>query len=293
VATWWARRLILAGLLLCFGDGIALAQGQDFKLHPDGSIVITGNTPSPSVTQDPVSEADQKLSKSQVQVYIFRNSSRVCPPAPTPTASPASFRQPVPKKRLPQVRQLEPLIEKYARHYGVDKKLVRAVMRQESGFNPRAVSPKGAMGLMQLMPETAALMGVQNPFDPEQNIAGGVRYLRRCLVQFQDVRHALAAYNAGPENVVKYNGCPPFEETRNYVATVMRNYSGAPIPQGYNPSPSRASSFIKKAPRLTPPRPQWHTYCYASGIPVKICYSPSGKAKIIKVIPRTRRRRSR
>jgi hypothetical protein len=127
-------------------------------------------------------------------------------------------------------QDLERVIEKYARQHGVDQDLVWAVIRQESGFNPRAVSPKGAMGLMQLMPGTAAMLGVADAFDVEQNLAGGVKYLERCLNQFnQDVPLALAAYNAGPDNVVKYQGCPPFAETRQYVASVLQAYAGGPI----------------------------------------------------------------
>jgi hypothetical protein len=122
------------------------------------------------------------------------------------------------------------LIKKYARQHGVDARLVWAVMRNESGFNPQAVSPKGAMGLMQLIPSTAALMGVSDPFDAEQNINGGVRYLKLCLAKFNNnVVYALAAYNAGPDNVSKYQGCPPFAETRNYVLKVMRYYSGKSV----------------------------------------------------------------
>lgn len=122
------------------------------------------------------------------------------------------------------------LIKKYSRQHGVDARLVWAVMRHESGFNPQAVSPKGAMGLMQLIPSTAALMGVVDPFDPEENISGGVRYLKLCLAKFNNnVILALAAYNAGPDNVTKYQGCPPFAETRNYVLKVMRDYTGQTV----------------------------------------------------------------
>jgi hypothetical protein len=122
------------------------------------------------------------------------------------------------------------LIKRYARMHGVDARLVWAVMRNESGFNPQAVSPKGAMGLMQLIPSTAALMGVSDPFDAEQNISGGVRFLKACLTKFNNnVVLALAAYNAGPDNVSKYQGCPPFAETRNYVLKVMRDYTGRTI----------------------------------------------------------------
>ena len=131
---------------------------------------------------------------------------------------------------LIKLKRLEMVVKKYARRYGVDEDLVWAVIRQESGFNPHAVSPKGAMGLMQLMPGTAAQMGVADPFDVEQNIAGGIKYLDHCLNRFnQNVGLALAAYNAGPDNVVKYQGCPPFQETRQYVASILQAYAGESI----------------------------------------------------------------
>jgi hypothetical protein len=141
-----------------------------------------------------------------------------------------SSRLPAQIASLAQRQTLESVIKKYAQQYGVDPELVWAVIRRESGFNPRAISPKGAMGLMQLMPGTAAMLGVSDAFDVEQNIAGGIKYLERCLNQFdQDVPLALAAYNAGPDNVVKYQGCPPFPETRQYVASVLRVYGGEPV----------------------------------------------------------------
>lgn len=144
-----------------------------------------------------------------------------------------SSRLPAQITSLVKRQNLEIVIEKYARQYGVDQELVWAVIRQESGFNPRAVSPKGAMGLMQLMPGTAAMLGVSNALDVEQNVAGGIKYLERCLNQFnQDVPLALAAYNAGPNNVVKYQGCPPFPETRQYVASVLKAYGGEQIRGG-------------------------------------------------------------
>jgi hypothetical protein len=131
--------------------------------------------------------------------------------------------------RLVKIKELEPAVKKYARRHGVDEDLVWAVMRHESGFNARAVSPKGAMGLMQLMPGTASLLGVADPFDIEQNIAGGIKYLEICLKRFnQNLALALAAYNAGPQNVAKYQGCPPFAETRQYVPAVLHTYSGNP-----------------------------------------------------------------
>jgi hypothetical protein len=132
--------------------------------------------------------------------------------------------------KLVRRKNLEMIIKKYAHRYGVDEDLVWVVICQESGFNPEAVSPKGAMGLMQLMPGTAARMGVSDAFDVEQNIAGGIKYLDRCLHRFnQNVGLALAAYNAGPDNVVKYQGCPPFPETRRYVTSIIQAYAGESI----------------------------------------------------------------
>ncbi|MFZ2087112.1 MAG: lytic transglycosylase domain-containing protein [Desulfobaccales bacterium] len=118
--------------------------------------------------------------------------------------------------------QIDVLIKKYAKRHGIDENLIRAVLFKESGGNPIAVSPKFAMGLMQLIPETAIAMGVQDPFNPEENIAGGVKYLKYCLDRFsQDVILALAAYNAGPEAVKKHDGLPPYAETQQYVATII------------------------------------------------------------------------
>jgi hypothetical protein len=115
------------------------------------------------------------------------------------------------------------LIQPYAKQYGVRPELVKAVIKAESNFVTRAVSRKGAQGLMQLMPRTAQAMRVTDPFDPEQNIAGGTQYLGRLLGMFNgNERLAVAAYNAGPGRVKKYGGVPPFPETANYVTRVFR-----------------------------------------------------------------------
>ena len=117
-------------------------------------------------------------------------------------------------------------IDRHADAQQIDPRLVRAVIQVESGYNHRARSNKGAMGLMQLMPGTASQLRVQNPYDPDENVRGGTQYLRKMIDRFGRLDLAVAAYNAGPGAVEKYKGIPPYRETKDYVRRVLSLYQG-------------------------------------------------------------------
>ena len=219
-------------------------------LSREGSLVIE-NPDAKQGKKNPGSEDTlYELLGQEVQVYIFNKKTRVWPQVygnsvPTPFRGTLTLKDP----------QLEALIHKYAQVYGVDPSLVRAVMRHESGFKATAVSPKGAQGLMQLMPGTAALMGVKNPLDPEQNIAGGVGYLRHCLDRFQhNVPLAVAAYNAGPESVARCGAIPPYQETQVFVNNVMGTYAGPT--QMKNGAPGAAPAAVPPPGKVAKSHPK-------------------------------------
>ncbi len=140
----------------------------------------------------------------------------------------------------------------------IDPDLIYSVIRAESGFNPNAVSPKGAQGLMQLMPQTAALLGVQNAMDPTANVEGGTRYLRDLLAFYHnDLIKALAAYNAGPERVEQYHGVPPYPETVAYVARIIRDFNRTKFgPQSPQPDPASNRGVEQNSKATAPGRPK-------------------------------------
>ncbi|MEW5744087.1 MAG: transglycosylase SLT domain-containing protein [Nitrospirota bacterium] len=199
------RWLILLAMLLATGE----AKADIFTYQsPDGSVHFTNC---------PVDKSGRIVYKEQQ----------------TPKESPKKEAAPVRAKREPSPRSfdLHSLVEEKARQHDMDPQLIKAVIKAESNGNPNAVSPKGACGLMQLMPGTASLLGVADIFDPEENVDGGTRYLKYLLEKFGgNTVLALAAYNAGPKRVEKKWAVPSIPETVAYVKKVMASYTGtAPI----------------------------------------------------------------
>ena len=130
----------------------------------------------------------------------------------------------------------------------MDADFIASVIHAESGNNPHAVSPKGAQGLMQLMPGTASWLGVKDSFDPEQNVDGGVRYLRGLLLLYNnDMVKALAAYNAGPQRVQQYKGVPPYSETQAYVARVIKDYNRKKLAERKQPTATHRTLSAKSS----------------------------------------------
>ena len=163
-------------------------------------------------------------------------------PAGSPTAEDSqdgtSAVDSVPGPSISTPADLEELIVSAAEQHAVDPNLVRAIVKVESNFNPSAISRKGAMGLMQLMPGTARRLGVRNPFDPEENLDGGVRYLKHLLGLYGgNLALSLAAYNAGEKAVERYRGVPPYPETQRYIRKVSSLYGSRHMGQ---PQPQRA-----------------------------------------------------
>ena len=158
-----------------------------------------------------------------VMTYVDREGNRKIVSVPA-----AHSAAKVPAGSADRRAELWPAVQEAALAHGLDPALVDLVIRMESGYNPRAVSPKGARGVMQLLPSTASAYGVADSFNPKENLRGGIRYLRDLLERFKsDVRLALAAYNAGPEAVERHRGVPPYAETRNYVNAILSAYNGS------------------------------------------------------------------
>ena len=180
-------------------------------------------------------------------------------PAGTPAVTKPLATAPAqtPAIKSPQLDRaaLDDLINGVGERNQLDPAFINSVIRAESAFNSRAVSKKGAQGLMQLMPQTAGQLGVTNPFDPHANVEGGTKYLRELLEKYNfDVVKALAAYNAGPERVDRYRGVPPYYETQTYIARIIRDFNRQKLAE--NPALAKKSAARTKAPKSNPEGPK-------------------------------------
>jgi Transglycosylase SLT domain len=194
------------------------------------------------------------LSTSEHSGYVDVPTARIgsieaddTPATPTPDASTAA---PV----VSQTGTVDDFIKAASEKHRIDRALIESVIHAESRFNPNAVSPKGAQGLMQLMPGTATALGVNNAFDPRSNIEGGTRYLQQLLIMYNnDLAKALAAYNAGPHRVQQYNGIPPYRETQNYVSNIINDFNRKKIAEGVVPPPAPAKQSKRKTAKSPAP----------------------------------------
>ncbi len=208
--------------ILCASAGEYAVLATGFRIHADthessGSLVRLH-------TREGVIEV------LSANILAFETEEYTPPPPPDPAPAPA------PRSNAPPPRGLTPkeMVSQAADKAGIPRALVHSVAKAESAYQPKALSPKGAIGIMQLMPGTAAALHA-DPNDPQQNTEAGAQYLRDLLLKYQDDPHqvskALAAYNAGPGAVDKYNGVPPYRETVNYVNRVIRQYEKNEIGQ--------------------------------------------------------------
>ncbi len=221
---------------------------------PVYDLKVTGAPPPPPPA--PV-VAKAKSAKSAV-----RSTARPSPATKPPAEYPASAAAPAPAADPAAARAAyDSIIEKYSSEYGVDPKLIQSMIATESAFNEKAVSPKGAQGLMQLMPATASGLGVRNPFDPEENIWGGIKHMRNLLDTFSGYPDSLvlslAAYNAGENLVQRIGRVPAFRETNDYVRSIIQRYG------------KRQTELFNRMPlQEDPQKPMMFHFLDEDGIPV-------------------------
>jgi len=272
----WAAVLVLlaATALPCSAADTAVLR-NGFSIRHERRQVI-GTITRLYVTGDDSSFVDVPTA----EIDHFEALPEATPPEPE-TNEPAAHLQlqlQSPVQNVQPSPDLNEVVKAASGTYHLDPDLVNSVIRAESGFNVRAVSPKGAQGLMQLMPQTASQLGVQNVFDPQANVEGGTRYLRELLERYDfDLVKALAAYNAGPQRVEQYGGVPPYYETKAYVARIVRDFNNKKLA-------AKAAGKAGGKTASQPPAPK--------SSPSKSAGTPAPTTKSKKSIPQTQAKAS-
>jgi hypothetical protein len=261
------------GFILGLGLLVSTAAATDVAILRNGFSIrherrsILGSDTRLYLSDDASSYVDVPTAEIDHIEHNVASDPEPAPPAPTPAVAgiPARLVGPVsapaPARRVTDPVSVENAVHSASDRYRLDPDLVNSVIRVESNFNPRAVSPKGAQGLMQLMPQTASKLGVPNSFDPQANIDGGTRYLRALLERYNfDLRKALAAYNAGPQRVEQYGGVPPYPETREYITRIVKDFNKKKLaqqkvlaqgPRTQVPSKAQTTPQVRTSPSTT------------------------------------------
>src|SRR6266576_5901003 len=239
--------LLVCGIAAAASASEVAVLRNGFTIRHELRVLIGANTrlyPSASDESSYVDIPTAEIERSEPDL------AHVSEPVET-TQTPVVPPTPAAKLSAPPKVDVHQAVAEASDRYRLDPDLLDSVIRAESGFNPRAVSPKGAQGLMQLMPGTASKLGVPNAFDPHDNVEGGTSYLRQLLEQYNfDLIKALAAYNAGPHRVQRYRGVPPYYETRAYVARIVREFNRKKLAE------QKASSAAKNAQSKTKGHPR-------------------------------------
>jgi soluble lytic murein transglycosylase-like protein len=233
----WCTKLGIVTLLLA--ASACASAGERAELRNGFSLRIERHEVRGAVTRLYLdARSSNFIDVSSEQIASFE------PEDDPPLVAPAAAQAPAPAA----TGSVDEAVRAASAQHHVDPDFVHSVIRVESGGNPRAVSPKGAQGLMQIMPATAAQLGLSHPFEPAANVEAGTRYLRQLLLKYHgDPVKVLAAYNAGPERVARYGGLPPFPETQAYVARVIRDFNRRKAARQKPPMPACTKTPVSKS----------------------------------------------
>jgi soluble lytic murein transglycosylase-like protein len=263
-AIWF---LLMLAAVPCFAGEVAVLK-NGFSIRHERRVVI-GEMTRLYVNADGSSYVDVRTDDIE---HFEAAAPELAPASVSPAGLPRANVSPkTPAARVTSfparpITDLSDVVNAASGRYRLDPDLVNSVIKAESGFNAHAISPKGARGLMQLMPGTASQLGVRNAFDPQANVEGGTKYLRELLERYNfDLVKALAAYNAGPERVEQFGGVPPFHETRAYVARIVKDFNKKKLSQKSAGTAKPAAHTAANPPKTH--RPAASTQARASTTP--------------------------